>query len=41
MGDYLAVHDLVKEMMAIGSKLIETEARKIAQWRAETYTWVI
>jgi len=39
--DYVVVYDLVKEEMAIRSKLIETVARRIALRLAATYPWVI
>lgn len=38
--DYVVVYELVKEEMAIRSKLIETVARRIAERLAETYPWV-
>jgi dihydroneopterin aldolase len=38
--DYVVVYDLVKEEMAIRSKLIETVARRIAERLSRTYPWV-
>jgi dihydroneopterin aldolase len=38
--DYVVVYELVKEEMAIRSKLIETVARRIALRLAEAYPWV-
>ena len=38
--DYVVVYELVKEEMAIRSKLIETVAKRIAERLAVTYPWV-
>lgn len=38
--DYVVVFDLVKEEMAIRSKLIEAVAKRIADRLARTYPWV-
>jgi dihydroneopterin aldolase len=38
--DYVVVYDLVKEEMAIRSKLIEAVAKRIADRLARTYPWV-
>lgn len=39
--DYVVVYELVKEEMAVRSKLIETVAKRMAERLARTYPWVV